>query len=406
MSSGGGSNSHSSWREEAAGAAVAQHQNLDDDIDDINNDDDEEEEDQHDQQSQIQIPIQNIHSTSKWAEVEREDSLTLWEVHRTPREIATVDRRITVPTKSLNSNLKCAICLGYLKEATLVMNCLHRFCNKCIHQCIRMGMKECPNCRQFIPSRRSLRRDPKFDAILEGVVGDPLERQIWESRQGQKNADKMVHLQRTINGSNLSLEERRKRAHALLSSSSTGGPSSHHNTTLANMEQLQQKRKQQRKKPRPAILLADPLIEIELRRHPIHEDDDAKDYQDTMKVDRLERPFVTIRGDAKVKLVKTFLKQKLHGKSPVDANYEITSTLDDNTPIVLGDDVTLLEAKQTLCAGKRAFNTNTNTMPMVLQYKRIAVVTANINKNLSPLKGGSTSIAVRPVVTSQQQRQH
>ena len=35
--------------------------------------------------------------------------------------------------------------------------CLHRFCEECIHKCLRLGKKECPACRTHVPSKRSCR---------------------------------------------------------------------------------------------------------------------------------------------------------------------------------------------------------------------------------------------------------
>ena len=44
--------------------------------------------------------------------------------------------------------------------------CLHRFCSECIQKCLRVGRKECPSCRIHVPSRRSLRYDTNFDAVI------------------------------------------------------------------------------------------------------------------------------------------------------------------------------------------------------------------------------------------------
>lgn len=40
------------------------------------------------------------------------------------------------------------------------------------HNSIRVGKKECPSCRLHLPSRRSLRADPNFDALLVAMLGD------------------------------------------------------------------------------------------------------------------------------------------------------------------------------------------------------------------------------------------
>jgi hypothetical protein len=249
------------------------------------------------------------HSSSRWAEPAREDGLTLWEVNRKPRKVERTDRSVRCHTKSLNPHLRCAICLGYLKETTIVMVCLHRFCSECINKCIRLGMKECPNCRKSIPSRRSLRRDLKFDNIVNSMIGDPEIRQISEEERGKTDANRMVHLQRAIDTNHLVEQEKRAAG-------------------------LRQRRPQSfRNRPRATYVEESPLLEIELRRHP-RED----------KVDHLERSFLTIRGDAKVSILKAFLQRKLE-----DQDFEISSSLDDAS-VVLHDALPLIEAKQTLCA--------------------------------------------------------
>mmetsp|Transcript_57082 Transcript_57082/g.98334 ORF Transcript_57082/g.98334 Transcript_57082/m.98334 type:complete len:243 (+) Transcript_57082:1-729(+) len=49
------------------------------------------------------------------------------------------------------------------------MHCLHRFCSECIEKCLRIGRKECPSCRIHVPSRRSLRPDANFDAVIHKI---------------------------------------------------------------------------------------------------------------------------------------------------------------------------------------------------------------------------------------------
>jgi len=65
--------------------------------------------------------------------------------------------------------LTCPVCLGIIRNAMTVMECVHRFCEACITKCLRLGKKECPSCRVKCVSRRSLRRDPNFDAIVRKI---------------------------------------------------------------------------------------------------------------------------------------------------------------------------------------------------------------------------------------------
>ena len=73
--------------------------------------------------------------------------------------------------------------------------CLHRFCAECITTALRSGLllewrssvtvlllgnKECPTCRKKLVSRRSLRPDPNFDALLAKIFPD---REEYEEQQ-------------------------------------------------------------------------------------------------------------------------------------------------------------------------------------------------------------------------------
>ncbi|CAL5403718.1 unnamed protein product [Camellia sinensis] len=61
---------------------------------------------------------------------------------------------------------------GIIKKTRTVMECLHRFCRECIDKSMRMGNNECPACRTHCASRRSLRDDPRFDAMIESLYND------------------------------------------------------------------------------------------------------------------------------------------------------------------------------------------------------------------------------------------
>ncbi|KAB5548503.1 hypothetical protein DKX38_011909 [Salix brachista] len=52
------------------------------------------------------------------------------------------------------------------------MECLHRFCRECIDKSMRMGNNECPACRTHCASRRSLRDDPNYDALIAALYPD------------------------------------------------------------------------------------------------------------------------------------------------------------------------------------------------------------------------------------------
>ena len=95
---------------------------------------------------------------SKWQEHVEVPSLTLFDIHRQPRrETANPDARVRMQLKLLADEFHCPVCLGYIKNTRIVKECMHRFCDECIEKCLRIGKKECPQCRIHIPSRRSLR---------------------------------------------------------------------------------------------------------------------------------------------------------------------------------------------------------------------------------------------------------
>ncbi|KAH6794736.1 RING 1A [Perilla frutescens var. hirtella] len=52
------------------------------------------------------------------------------------------------------------------------MECLHRFYRECIDKSMRLGNNECPACRTHCASRRSLRDDPNYDALIVALYPD------------------------------------------------------------------------------------------------------------------------------------------------------------------------------------------------------------------------------------------
>ena len=95
--------------------------------------------------------------------------LSLYELHRTPQEAITDNTEIAVSPRSLHSELMCPICLDMLKNTMTTKECLHRFCHECIITALRSGNKECPTCRKKLVSKRSLRPDPNFDALISKI---------------------------------------------------------------------------------------------------------------------------------------------------------------------------------------------------------------------------------------------
>uniref|UniRef100_A0A8C5XZ77 E3 ubiquitin-protein ligase RING2 n=1 Tax=Microcebus murinus TaxID=30608 RepID=A0A8C5XZ77_MICMU len=93
--------------------------------------------------------------------------LRLYELQRTPQEAITDGLEIVVSPRSLHSELMCPICLYMLKNTMTTKECLHCFCG--VITALRSGNKECPTCRKKLVSKRSLRPDPNFDALISKI---------------------------------------------------------------------------------------------------------------------------------------------------------------------------------------------------------------------------------------------
>ncbi|XP_072315714.1 E3 ubiquitin-protein ligase RING2-A-like [Eucyclogobius newberryi] len=105
----------------------------------------------------------NIQTSSKTWE------LSLYELHRSPQETIIDGTEVAVSPRALHSELMCPICLDMLKDTMTTKECLHRFCSDCIVTALRSGNKECPTCRKKLVSRRSLRKDSNFDALIAKI---------------------------------------------------------------------------------------------------------------------------------------------------------------------------------------------------------------------------------------------
>nr|KYP39529.1 E3 ubiquitin-protein ligase RING2 [Cajanus cajan] len=83
------------------------------------------------------------------------------------------------------------ICIGVIRKTRTVMECLHRFCRQCIDKAIRTGKNECPTCRAHCASRRSLRDDPNYDALISAIYPDidKYEAQVHISSYGSEEND-------------------------------------------------------------------------------------------------------------------------------------------------------------------------------------------------------------------------
>jgi len=112
--------------------------------------------------------------------------ITLYDMNRKPRESYTDNTKKTISIRDINRELTCPVCLGILHETQTVMQCLHRFCSECIMASLRLGNKECPSCRIPVSSRRNLRPDKNFDALISALFPNLAEIEAQEDTKIEK----------------------------------------------------------------------------------------------------------------------------------------------------------------------------------------------------------------------------
>lgn len=225
---------------------------------------------------------------SKWEEFTQIPYLTLFDIHRAPRtETADALKRVKLPLNVLSSEFHCAVCLGYIKNARIVKECLHRFCDECIDRCIRIGKKECPTCRVHIPSKRSVRPDPAFDLLIKSIYGDVEKLEQYEEEETlrvnkEKNMNNFTDQSRKLG---IRQQSKQRKKHVNVPSSETESIPSSPSRVLGLEES--------------------PLIDFVLRRYP-----------QESKVDRLIKEHIRTSRDINVETLKIFLAKKLSFSPP------------------------------------------------------------------------------------------
>ncbi|XWS68674.1 hypothetical protein CRYUN_Cryun04dG0111200 [Craigia yunnanensis] len=128
----------------------------------------EQEPEQEQKQHQKQDPDDQNHQVQLQADDEDEDD-SYGSQSSTSQEKPEF---VFVELPEIRKDVQCSICLGIIKKTRTVMECLHRFCRECIDKSMRMGNNECPACRTHCASRRSLRDDPNYDALIAALYPD------------------------------------------------------------------------------------------------------------------------------------------------------------------------------------------------------------------------------------------
>ncbi|CAJ1956609.1 unnamed protein product [Sphenostylis stenocarpa] len=121
---------------------------------------------------------------------------------------------VYVELQEIRKDVQCPICLGIIKKTRTVMECLHRFCRECIDKSMRLGNNECPACRTHCASRRSLRDDPNYDALIAALYPDieKYEEEELEFREEEKNRNKQIQasIAKVVQRQSEALVKRRK----------------------------------------------------------------------------------------------------------------------------------------------------------------------------------------------------
>jgi len=240
-------------------------------------------------------------------------------VRKTNADPATVVSR---DGPKLAPEFTCPVCLRILRKTEIVVECLHRFCGDCIQKCLRVAKHECPSCRVRVPSRRSLKRDAAFDALIATVYPDLDAFERGEEAETRAFNDK----RRRQTG------DRRAQAYA-----------QHAEVQRRKPPPVPRPAPRPRAAPRaPARVLAHPaaarrapaqprgapaVVNFVLRQHP-HE----------TGVGRLAREYLSTSDQLKVTHLKKFLGLKL-SYAPVE-DFEVLVAL-ENQCVVLNDQLSL-----------------------------------------------------------------
>ncbi len=78
-------------------------------------------------------------------------------------------KHVQAHLRMIKKLVECPVCLEFMEDTHVSPDCLHRFCGNCIKSSIRKCKHECPTCRIHIPTKRSVRVDREFDALVREV---------------------------------------------------------------------------------------------------------------------------------------------------------------------------------------------------------------------------------------------
>ncbi|KAL8138172.1 hypothetical protein V2J09_004173 [Rumex salicifolius] len=151
-------------------------------------------------------------------EEEEEHHLENEDSDRSPSSSSDTEKEefVLVKLSDVRKEVQCPICLGIIRKTRTVMECLHRFCRECIDKSMRMGNKECPACRTHCASRRSLRDDPNYDALIAAMYPDidhyEEEELAFQDEDDARNKQIQASIAQTFKRQSEALTKKRKRS--------------------------------------------------------------------------------------------------------------------------------------------------------------------------------------------------
>eukprot|EP00730_Choanoeca_flexa_P015752 TRINITY_DN7303_c0_g1_i1.p1 TRINITY_DN7303_c0_g1~~TRINITY_DN7303_c0_g1_i1.p1 ORF type:complete len:263 (+),score=55.81 TRINITY_DN7303_c0_g1_i1:111-899(+) len=89
-----------------------------------------------------------------------------------PQPLSAKRRKVKFPLQSINAQIACSLCAGYLVSATTISECLHTFCKSCIVKHFRRT-RHCPVCNLLVHETNpleTLRPDRNLQAIVYKIV--------------------------------------------------------------------------------------------------------------------------------------------------------------------------------------------------------------------------------------------
>ncbi|EYU43383.1 hypothetical protein MIMGU_mgv1a006047mg [Erythranthe guttata] len=146
------------------------------------------------------------------------------------------DEFISVKLSEIRKDVQCPICLGIIRKTRTVMECLHRFCRECIDKSMRLGNNECPACRTHCASRRSLRDDPNYDALISALYPDidkyEEEESAFHEEEKARNKQIQDSIAQTFRRQAEALGKKRPSAKAAAAAATTSDRRQGHNRNL------------------------------------------------------------------------------------------------------------------------------------------------------------------------------